>query len=205
MVRQTESPIDLLFPRTRHAVLGTLLLNPERAWYRSDLAKHLRVRPSSLQRELDTLARAGVLTRRRDGNRSYFQANASCPFFPELRGLMEKTAGLIDLVREGLEPLRSRITVAFVFGSVARGQERSESDVDLMVVGAVGQKDLLPILRHLEERLGRPVNAHTYTPAEFGEKVRSGHRFLASVLDRKKLFVIGTSDDLDTLSQPGPP
>ena len=88
-----KRPLDSLFPRTRQAVLTATLLHPDRWWYLSDLAKHLGVRPSSLQREIATLTSTEILRQRRDGNRVYFQANADCPFLPELQGLLVKTAG----------------------------------------------------------------------------------------------------------------
>jgi len=196
-MRQRKSPLDFLFPRTRQGVLTAFLSHADRSWYRSDLAKHLSVRPSSLQRELAGLVQAGVLTQRVEGNRSYFQADPACPFLPELRGLIEKTAGIAAQLGEALSPLRSKITVAFIFGSVARGRERSESDVDLMVVGELGLKDVAARLRIVEIRISRPVNAHTFSRKEFANKVHSKHHFLSAVMDREKTFVIGTADDLD--------
>jgi predicted nucleotidyltransferase len=198
-MRQSKRPVDFLFPRVRQAVLTSLLSDPSRSWYRSDLAKHLRLRPSSLQRELDGLVRAGVLSRRTEGNRSYLQADQSCPFLEELRGLIEKTVGLVAQLGRVLEPFKAKVAVAFIFGSVARGTERSESDVDLMVVGTLGVKELVPGLREVEGRLGRPVNVHTYTPKEFAEKVRAKHHFVTEVLAREKVFVTGSKHDLDAL------
>src|SRR5436305_505484 len=74
-------PLDALFPRTRRAVLATLFLRPAREWYLSDLARHLKVQPSSLQRELARLVSAGILRRRDDGNRAYYQAETESPIF----------------------------------------------------------------------------------------------------------------------------
>jgi DNA-binding transcriptional ArsR family regulator len=94
-------PLDALFPRIRQALLAATLLHPDRWWYLSDLAKHLGTRPSSLQRELAALVDAGILNRRQDGNRIYFQPHPDCPFLPELQGLLVKTVGVVDALREG--------------------------------------------------------------------------------------------------------
>jgi hypothetical protein len=198
-MRQSKRPVDFLIPRTRQLVLTTLFADLHRSWYRSDLAKHLGLQPSSLQRELDGLVRAGVLSRRVDGNRSYFQADPACPFLHELRGLINKTSGLVFQLGRVLEPFRTKVAVAFVFGSAARGEERPESDVDLMVLGTLGLKELVPGLREVEGRLNRPVNVHTYSPVELIENVRKNNRFITDVLTHEKLFVIGSAHQLDAL------
>jgi predicted nucleotidyltransferase len=171
-------------------------MDPAREWYLSDLARHLGVRPSSLQRELASLVKAGVLRRRRDGNRAYYSAETESPIFGDLHGLLLRTAGLRDVLAESLEPLSRRIDVAFVYGSVARRDEHAASDVDLMVIGRVGLADLAPALKGAEGMLLRPVNPSVYTPAEVAEKLTAGHHFLTTVMRGEKLFVLGDEDDL---------
>ena len=196
-----SSSIDALFPKTRQAILATTMMRPDRWWYLSDLAKQLGRRPSSLQRELSALVRAGILRRRRDGNRVYFQADPDCPFRVELQGIMAKTAGLVDVLRGSLERLAKRIDWAFVYGSIARSEELSSSDVDLMVIGRVGLADLASALRDAERRLNRPVNPTVYARQEFAKKLKSGHHFLRTVLDGEKLFILGKADELAGVSE----
>jgi predicted nucleotidyltransferase len=192
-----RGPIDALLPRTRQGILAATLAQPERWWYLSDLAKHLRVPASSLQRELAALVAAGILERRPDGNRVYFRPDRGCPFFAELRGLIVKTIGLVGVLREALAPLADRIRCAFVYGSIARGEERSDSDVDLMVIGRVGLFELASALGRAQEQLGREVNPAVYSPLEFTKKLRSGYAFPREVLNGLKLFVVGNERDLD--------
>lgn len=196
--------LDALFPRIRQALLAATLLHPERWWYLSDLAKHLGVRPSSLQRELAALVEAGILNRRQDGNRVYFHPNPDCPFLPELQGLLVKTAGVVDVLRQALKSFTKRIDWAFVYGSMARATEVASSDVDLMIIGEVGLADLTPALRRAEARLGRPVNPTLYTPEEFATKLQAGHHFLKAVLDGEKLSVLGDPHDLAAAPQHPP-
>jgi DNA-binding transcriptional ArsR family regulator len=193
-----KSAIEALFPATRNAILAATLMQPERWWYLSDLAQHLGVPPSTLQRELASLVEAGILRRKRDGNRVYFQPDPDCPLLPELTGLMTKTAGLLDVLREALAPFAGSIRWAFVYGSVARAEVRSASDVDLMVIGAVGLADLAPALRKAERRLGRPISATVYTPEEFVKKRQAGHHFLKTVLQDEKLPIMGHEHELAT-------
>ena len=189
-------PLNALFPRIRQALLAATVLHPDRWWYLSDLAQHLDVRPSSLQRELAALVDAGILRRRRDGNRVYFQSNPDCPFLPELQGLLVKTTGVVDTLREVLGRFAKRIDWAFVYGSMARAEELASSDVDLMIIGHVGLADLTPALRRAEGRLGRAVNPTLYTHEEFATKLHSGHHFLKTVLDGDKLFILGDPHEL---------
>src|SRR5690348_13108144 len=191
------STLDALFTAPRQGILAATLMEPGRWWYLSDLARHLRVHHATLQRELARLAKAGILMGRRDGNRTYYRANVDCPVFPELRSLLTKTAGLMDALRDALHPFEEAVKVAFVYGSVARSAEASESDVDLMIVGRLSLRDLSPALRKVEQRLRRPINPSIYGEAEYRRRLASGSPFLANVLDNEKVFVVGTQSDLE--------
>lgn len=191
------SPLDTLLPRTIQGILAATLLAPQKGWYLSDLARHLRRTPSSLQGPLAALVDAGILQRKKEGNRVYFEVDPQCPFLSELQGIIAKTVGLVDVLRDALQPFSTRIIAAFVYGSVARSRERSSSDVDLMVIGTVGLSDIAPTLKQAEERLGRPVNATVYAIGEFAKKLATGHYFVRSVLDKEKLFVLGSEHDLE--------
>src|SRR5271156_1065172 len=126
-----SSIANVLFSRTRQRLLSALLLNSHQPVYATELANLFGVRPSTLQRDLAKFTEAGILKRSRNGNRTYFQANEACPVFPELRGLLIKTSGLVDVLHGELAPLVSKIKVAAVYGSVASGTETSGSDIDL--------------------------------------------------------------------------
>jgi predicted nucleotidyltransferase len=192
--------LGALFPRIRQGVLAATLTQPEKWWYLSELAQFLHTTPSSLQREVASLAASGILRRRREGTRVYCQAETRSPVFSELRHLMEKTVGLVPTVRQALEPLAARIACAFIYGSVARSQERAVSDVDLMVIGSAGLADLSPVLRKVEARLGREINPVTYSTGEFSEKLASKDHFLMTVLREPKHFVKGSQHDLDRIT-----
>jgi predicted nucleotidyltransferase len=198
----SQRPIDLLLSRIGQQLLGVLLMRPDRWWYRSELARQLGTPPSSLQKALASLLGSGLLRSRRDGNRLYYQANPEAPLYPEIRAMVAKTVGLVDVLREALAPLSRRIAVAFVHGSIARSEESSTSDVDLMIVGTTGLSDLAPALRVAASRLGREVNPTVLSETEFRRKLEARHHFVTSVLDSSKLFVVGTEDDLARIAGP---
>lgn len=195
MVR--KSPLlDVLLSKTAQEILSATLLQPDRAWYLLELARHLHVAPSSLQRELRLLTEGGILTRQQDGNRVYFQADSTCPVFPELAQILFKTVGFVDALRNALEPLQDQIDVAFVYGSVATSSERSTSDIDLMVVGAAPMSQIAPLLRDVERKAGRAINPTVYGRDEFARRILGQNHYLKSVLRRDPLFILGGKDDL---------
>lgn len=193
---RTIKPLDALLTVNRQKVLSRTHLEPERWWYLHELARALAVRPSSIQREVATLVAAGILLRREDGNRVYLKADLNCPIFPEIRELLIKTVGFVDVLKDALEPVRSGIRVAFVYGSMASSEERSTSDVDLMIVGSARLAGIAMALRDVESRLGRSVNPTIYTAVEFARKLKTGANFLKTVRGGKKLFIIGNENEL---------
>src|SRR5476649_333676 len=159
--------LDALLPKTRQGILAATLVQPETAWYVSELARRLGVPSSSLQRELQALTEARILKAHRQGRMAYYQANVDSPLFSDLRGLLLKTAGLADVLMDALKPVASKLRVVFVYGSIASGGEQGDSDIDLIVIGPVLPMDLALPLRHARELLGREINPTLYTPAEF--------------------------------------
>jgi predicted nucleotidyltransferase len=190
----TSSTLDVLMPKTRQRLLGALFSRPARAWYAAELAEHVGVLRSGVQRDLKALTAAGLLKSYRKGHMVFFQANEQAPVFPELHGLILKTVGLVEAIRDALSPVAGEIELAFVYGSIAAAKEEPDSDVDLMIVGTAQRMRLSRPLQELGLKLGREVNLTLYTLSEFRAK-RKQH-FLAAVLDKPKLFVIGTQRDL---------
>jgi DNA-binding transcriptional ArsR family regulator len=193
-------PLDALLSKTRQGILAATLMQPEKAWYGSELARRMGVPSSSLQRELRELTDAGILKSHRQGRMVYYQANANSSFYSDLRGLLLKTAGLVDVLRDALVPVTAKISLAFVYGSIASGQERSESDIDLMVVGSVSPADLALPLRCAREQLGREINPTVYSVAEFKRKRAAKDHFPSQVLTSPRLIVLGSEEELGKAS-----
>lgn len=188
--------LDALFPVIRRRLLAALVAAPERQWTLSDLAHHLQVRPSSLQREVASLTEVGIVLRATVARRVIYQINSALPFLGELQGLFAKTSDVSDQIRAALEPLLQSADFGFIFGSVARGQQTADSDVDLLIVGDVPMRSLSPALRQIERDLDLTVSAAVYSRAEFLEKRERGNHFLSTIITEPKIFLKGTEDDL---------
>jgi len=195
----TSSGHDLssaLFGKTRRAVLALFFGHPEEWFYLRQVARLTGSGLGAVQRELKGLAGAGIIVRRVQGRQVYFRANPDCPIYPEMKGLILKTAGLCEVLSSSLRDLSDRIEVAFIFGSMARGEGGLASDVDLLVVGVLDTKELVAALAPAQSRLNREVNPVLYPEAEFRQKAKSGGHFVRRVLSGPRIFVIGGEDEL---------
>jgi predicted nucleotidyltransferase len=186
-----------LFGRGKRAILAQLFAHPDKRFYVREIARAAGAAPSLVQRDLATLTAAGILERTEEGRQVYYRANPGCPIFEELKGIATKTFGIGDALREMLEPFRDRIRVAFVYGSVASGTHAARSDVDVMIVGDLEVSDIAQRLLEAERRLRRPVNPTVYPVAEFRSKAAEGHHFVAGVLERPIVFLIGDQRELE--------
>lgn len=193
--------LDALIPRTRQRVLAATILQSHRSWYVLELARHLQLRASSLQRELKELAHVGILKRERNGNRVYFHADLDCPIFQELAQLLTKTIGIAGAIEKALDCLSEKIDVAFIYGSIARASENSTSDIDLMIVGSAKLAEVAPILRGLENEVTRPINPTVYQRDEFIDRLQNGNHFLTNVVqeDEHRIYVKGGARELADL------
>lgn len=193
------SSLDAVIPVLRQLILSELLVRESRPLYRVELARKLGVPPSSLQRPLQAMAQTGLLRARRHGREVHYEVDPDNPLIPELRSLLRKSRGLLDVLRSAVEPFAGRTRIAFVYGSMAAGTERPSSDVDLMVIGDVTLAELSPSLHRAEEVLGRPVNAKLYSLATLRDMALKRNHFLLAVLDKPKLFLVGAQDELEGL------
>ncbi|MBV8037462.1 nucleotidyltransferase domain-containing protein [Roseateles sp.] len=189
-----------LLGQTRSAVLGALLLHPQDSLHVRELARLTGASPGSLHRELRLLSGLGLLLRQEVGRQVHYRANPDSPVFEELAGILRKTAGIADVLRDRLAPLLDKVTFAFVYGSVAAGKERPGSDVDLMVLGSAGFADLARALADAQPILRREVNPTVMTARGFMQALAAGDGFARSVVQGPKLWLMGDKDDFAKLA-----
>ena len=187
----SDSLGDAFFGKTRKAILLLLYGHPDEEFYVREIARLTRAGHGAMQRELAALHRAGVIGRRNSGRQVYYRADARCPVYNEIRNLVTKTIGAAEVLRMALAPLSDRIRFAFIYGSVARSEERHVSDIDVAIVGDVAFGEVTRVLGPAQEKLGREINPTVYSSKELREKLRTGHHFLAAIAKGKKIFLIG--------------
>lgn len=149
-----------------------------------------------MHRELKTLTEAGLLIRTTAGNQVRYQANRDCPIYEDLAAIFRKTTGLADVLRDALSPLSKRIRLAFIFGSVAVGTERSGSDVDVLVIGKAEFDEVVVALTRTRQRLRREVNPVVMSEVQFRNKLAHGERFVSRIVGEPKIFLVGDAGEL---------
>jgi predicted nucleotidyltransferase len=187
---------DLLFGRTRGAVLALLYGHVDQSFYTRQIAREVDASVGAVQRELENLSKVGLIVRSSVGSQVFYQANREAPVFSEMRALVSKTIGIFSVLQSALHPLAQRVLVAFVYGSVAREEETAQSDVDLLVVGKATLDEVLSRLASVEKNIGRPINPTVYSVAEFKSKLAGRNHFLNAVLNGQKVFLVGDENEL---------
>jgi predicted nucleotidyltransferase len=204
MTISTHLLADTLFTKGQQRVLGLLFGHPDRSFFANEIIRHAGGGAGAIHRELEALTKAGVLSENRIGNQRHFQANPACPIFDELHRIIRKTFGIAGVLHEALQPFTQQIALAFVYGSVARGEETANSDIDLFIISqTLAYPDIFPALADTEKQLARTVNPTIYKPGELERKQGEGNAFANRMLVQPKIFIIGNENDLPKPAQPG--
>ncbi len=182
-------------------LLVLFLTQPNEEYYQRALSEKTGYPLAQVQYALGRIEEAGLVTKKKSGNRLYYKAQHTHPAFEDLKQAFLKTVALGDIIRESLKPLENRIQIAFVYGSMATGEDRVDSDIDLFILGEASLKDIAPTMADLSEKLKREVNPVSYTLETFMERLKSQNRFAQELLDTRKIWLIGTEDEFKRLAQ----
>lgn len=188
---------NVLFSGVQRRVLGLLFGRPDDSFYTNQIAKLIDTGRGSLQRELEQMTAAGIVSMQLIGRQKHYQANRDSPIFQEIRSITLKTFGLADVLRQALSDHVDAIRHAFIYGSVAKGTDSASSDVDVMVIAeGLGYSPLFECLAHAEDILGRKVSPTLYTPKEFLARVRDSDHFVSRVLGQPRIDLLGHENDI---------
>lgn len=193
---QTTSIGDALFTKTQQRVLGLLYGTPDKSFYANEIMRWADMGRGTIRRELDRLVSAGILSVTPEGNQNHYQAKQDNPVYTELLGIVRKTFGVADVIRQALKPLNALIKLAFIYGSIAKSTDARTSDIDLMLIGeGLNYGDVMDVLMPFEESLQRSVNPTIFTSAEFASRLDQNSSFLVRVMEQPKLVIKGVIDD----------
>jgi uncharacterized protein len=188
---------EILSSRARSEIFRLLFGKREEELHGREIQRRSGLNESTIRQEMRKLVRLDLVGRREESNRVYYRANTQNPLYPEIRNLVLKTSGLADVLKAALRD--KRIHMAFVFGSVASGKEEAHSDVDLMVVGGLGLRDLSRLLTGVSEKIGREINPHVLHDNEFRKRLQNREHFVSTIAKEPKIFIIGSQDELETM------
>jgi predicted nucleotidyltransferase len=184
----------------RVKVLSLFMLNAGSEYYLREIAQRTGLAVRSVQRAVEDLCEIQILEREKRGNSIYFRLNGENPIVADLKGVFLKTVGLGDLLRDALSE-NAQIDAAFIYGSIAKGEETATSDIDLALIGEIPPSELSDLLSDLEERTGREINTTSFTREEWRERIASGDHFATTLLREPKYMLIGHDEELKTLGR----
>jgi uncharacterized protein len=190
---------EILSSKIRSEIFRMLFGVNDEALHMREIERRSGLSIGTIQQETKKLLLLNLILKRKDGNRIYYQANKEHPLYAEIRGLVLKTVGLADFFRNALK-VNPNIQFAFVFGSLARNEEKDKSDVDLMIIGEITMRQLTALLSGVSDHIGREINPHILTVREFLKRKSTKDHFLTQVLDSPMIFVIGNENDLAELA-----
>ncbi|OIO72527.1 MAG: hypothetical protein AUJ85_10160 [Elusimicrobia bacterium CG1_02_37_114] len=188
----------LFSSKARVEILKLFLFNPKDNFYQRQISTLTNQPIRGVQREVGKLQDIGLIEKSIQGNRIYYRVNDKCPIFNELKMILFKSVGIAEILREYFKN-KSGIDNAFIYGSYAKGEENLSSDIDLMIIGDISSKELSNILSKPKRELGREINYAIFPVQEFVKKVKKKDHFLNSVLRHKKIFIVGTKDELKAI------
>jgi predicted nucleotidyltransferase len=188
---------DTLFSQVQQRVLGLLFGQPHRTFHGAELIRLARSGSGAVQRELARLEKGGLVSVTRVGNRKHYRANPRSPIFSELRSLVLKTTGMVETLRRALSAHPGKVRAAFIYGSTAKGEDRANSDVDVMVIGGdLAYSDYFDGLLGAERELNRPIHPIFVSPDEWAKKLEQGSAFFTKINAQPKIFILGAQEDL---------
>lgn len=188
---------DALFSKTQQKLLALLFGKPDQSFFTNEIMRSAQVGRGSVVRELERMLAAGLITLAHQGNQNHYQANPACPIFNELIALVRKTFGIADVIKAALRSLNAQITASFIYGSVAKGEAKAESDVDLMLIGeGLAYAQVMECLASAEQMLGRTINPTIYTAQDFSAKLTAKNSFLVRVLEQPRIHILGEVESL---------
>ena len=183
---------DALFTSTQQQVLGLLYGCPHESFYMKQILRMTGMGVHTIKRELDRMVNAGILTLTRIGNQHHYQANPGCPVYQELLAVVRKTFGVVGILKAALQPIDEKLTRAFVFGSIAKAQDKADSDIDLLLVGKeLVYSEVIELLTEAEESMSRTINPTIYEIDQFSKKIKQDNAFVTRVMDQPKLWIKG--------------
>ncbi|NVM04473.1 MAG: nucleotidyltransferase domain-containing protein [Candidatus Helarchaeota archaeon] len=185
----------------RIKLLNQFLMHADQEFYLRELSNHFNISPRSVSMELTNLESMGLIRKRISGNQHYYSSNIQHPLFHDLKNIFAKTIGLKNIIADCFEPFKSKIKFSFIYGSIARGNDTSSSDIDLLIIGNVSSRKISSILLSAGSKLNREINFSVFSLEEIEKRIKNSEHFITSVFKEPKIFVVGDFDEFNRLGK----
>lgn len=191
---------EILSSKVRAEIFRLFFGLSEKKYYMREIERRSGFAIGTVQKELKKMVRLDLLTKQKNGNRVYYKTNKSHPLYMDIHNIVIKTNGLVNVIHNSLKN-NKKIKSAFVFGSIARNKEKSNSDIDLMVIGNIGLREITKLLIGVSEKTGREINPFVLTEKEFSNRKKSKEHFITNVIKSPKMFIIGSKNEFEAMAK----
>jgi len=189
---------EILSSKVRAEIFRLLFSSDNAALHMREIERKSGFTIGTVQRELNKLVKLDLIYKTKDGNRTYYRANIENPIYQDIRNIVQKTVGSVFLLKEALSQ-STAIEFAFIFGSLASGNQKSHSDIDLFIIGNIGLREVVSLLYGISDKTGREINPQVISKSEFIHRVNSNDHFISNILNSDKIFITGTKDEFTKL------
>ena len=193
---------NLFGSKTRTKLLTKLMIDSNRVFYIRELAKETKIPYGMVYKELENLEELGIITREKKGNLTLLQVNTELPYLLDLKQIIMKTTGILYTLQDRLNQLKG-VKYLLIFGSVAKGEDSHESDIDLMIIGAVDEEKLIETIRALEKEISKTVNYILWSVDEFEKKIKEKNHILLDVAENPITMLRGNEDEFRRVIERG--
>jgi len=186
--------------KLRSRILQLYFAHPEKKYYLRELERLLKKPVAYIRRELLGLKKSGLFISNFSGKQRYFELNKNYYLYEEIKKIVFKTVGTKGSLKTILENIQN-IKIAFIFGSLAKGEEDYLSDIDIMIIGNPDEDKLISDINKLENKLNREINYHIYSSLDVEQNIKKNNSFIKNVLSGQKIFLIGDQNELSEFNQ----
>jgi len=197
-MQRANNNMLLKFTKNQTLILEIFFNDPEKSYYLRELGRIIGKQPGVFQRDINKLVQSGILISEYQAKSRFFKLNKNYHLYNEFKSIFFKTVGAEKRLREILKNIKN-IKIAFIFGSFAKGEEDSFSDIDLMIIGNPDEDSLISKISKLESQLGREVNYHIFSLADWKNKLKAKNSFLENIVSQPKIFLIGDENELSRI------
>jgi len=185
--------LDLLTKsRYRKRIIILFIYNQNKEYYLSEIAKHIKTSPGTTQREINRLIKIDLITMRKIGVLNVYKLNEKFHLLKEIESIVKKTIG-IEIELKALSNQIENVTFSFIFGSYAKGEIKSESDIDIFFIGKPSEDDVYKSIKKVENLSKKEINYHISSEQEFIKNSASNY-FYKDIL-KDYILIKGSEDD----------
>ena len=166
--------------KIRRKLILLFIYNRKKEYFLNEIARNVGTSAGTAQRELNKLLKGDLIVLAKRGNMNMYKLNDKYSLLSEVESIIRKTIGVEVELKEKLKSIPG-ISFAVLFGSYVKGGFKSDSDIDLFVIGNMNEEKVYHAVQDAEKKIGREINFHLASKKEFAENSK-GRTFYKEII-----------------------